>query len=127
MYTGLPGDIHQANFEGRRPAECGSAGAGSGELLDIRKRILSYPRKDMLVPLYIKDPEVDQLTAELIALTKTSKVEAVKTALKHEIATRKGSLPLRDRLAKSLAMARAAGPFAAGDHKQETDAMWGGE
>lgn len=81
----------------------------------------------MLVPLYIKDPEVDQLTAELIALTKTSKVEAVKTALKHEIATRKGSLPLRDRLAKSLAMARAAGPFAAGDHKQETDAMWGGE
>ena len=77
------------------------------------------------MPLYIKDPEVDKLTDELIGLTKTSKVDAVKTALKHEIASRKGSLPIRDRLAKSLAMARAAGPFAPGDHKRETDEMWG--
>ncbi|TCU10086.1 type II toxin-antitoxin system VapB family antitoxin [Rhizobium sullae] len=77
------------------------------------------------MPLYIKDPEVDRLTNELIGLTKTSKVDAVKTALKHEIASRKGSLPIRDRLAKSLAMARAAGPFAPGDHKRETDEMWG--
>ena len=77
------------------------------------------------MPLYIKDPEVDKLTAELVGLTRTSKVEAVKTALKHEIAHRKGSLPMRDRLAKSLAMARAAGPFAPGDHKRDTDEMWG--
>ncbi|MBD3847391.1 MULTISPECIES: type II toxin-antitoxin system VapB family antitoxin [Bosea] len=77
------------------------------------------------MPLYIKDPEVDKLTAELVGLTRTSKVEAVKAALKHEIAHRKGSLPMRDRLAKSLAMARAAGPFAPGDHKRETDEMWG--
>lgn len=77
------------------------------------------------MPLYIKDPEVDKLTEELISLTKTSKVDAVKAALKHEIASRKGSLPIRDRLAKSLAMARDAGPFAPGDHKRETDEMWG--
>ncbi|PKA42203.1 type II toxin-antitoxin system VapB family antitoxin (plasmid) [Rhizobium sullae] len=77
------------------------------------------------MPLYIKDPEVDRLTDELIGLTKTSKVDAVKAALKHEIASRKASLPIRDRLAKSLAMARAAGPFAPGDHKRETDEMWG--
>lgn len=77
------------------------------------------------MPLYIKDPEVDKLTEELITLTKTSKVDAVKTALKHEIASRKGGLPIRERLAKSLQMARAAGPFAPGDHKRETDEMWG--
>lgn len=77
------------------------------------------------MPLYIKDPEVDKLIAELVKLASTSKVEAVKIALKHEIADRKGSLPMRDRLAKSLAMARAAGPIAPGDHKRETDEMWG--
>ncbi|MGG7539412.1 type II toxin-antitoxin system VapB family antitoxin [Rhizobium sp. 12,4] len=77
------------------------------------------------MPLYIKDPEVDRLTEELISLTKSSKVEAVKAALKHEIASHRGSLPMRERLAKSLAMAREAGPFAPGDHKRETDEMWG--
>lgn len=76
------------------------------------------------MPLYIKDPEVDKLIAELVGLTRTSKVEAVKTALKHEIAQRRGSPLMHDRLAKSLAMAQAAGPFAPGDHKRETDEMW---
>lgn len=75
------------------------------------------------MPRYIKDPEVDKLIAELPY--QASKVEAVKTAIKHEIAHRKGSLQMRDRLAKSLAIARAAGPFASGDHKRETDEMWG--
>lgn len=77
------------------------------------------------MPLYIKDPEVDRLTEELISITKSSKVDAVKDALKHEIAKRKADLPIRERLAKSLAMARAAGPFAPGSHKLETDEMWG--
>lgn len=58
------------------------------------------------MPFYIRDPEVDKLIAQLVGLTGTSKLEAVKTALKHEIAHRKGSLPTRDRLAKSLALAR---------------------
>ncbi|AEG05606.1 type II toxin-antitoxin system VapB family antitoxin [Sinorhizobium meliloti WSM1022] len=77
------------------------------------------------MPLYIKDPEVDRLAEELISLTKSSKVDAVKDALKHEIAKRKAVLPVRERLAKSLAMAREAGPFAPGNHKRETDDMWG--
>ncbi|WP_226622978.1 type II toxin-antitoxin system VapB family antitoxin [Brucella anthropi] len=77
------------------------------------------------MPLYIKDPEIDRLTEELISITKTSKVDAVRDALKHEIAKRKAALPVRERLAKSLAMAREAGPFAPGSHKQETDDMWG--
>lgn len=77
------------------------------------------------MPLYIKDPEVDRLTSELVALTKSSKVDAVKEALKSAIASRKARLPIRERLAKTLAMADAAGPFHPGDHKQETDEMWG--
>ena len=77
------------------------------------------------MPLYIKDPEIDRLTEELISITKTSKVDSARDALKHEIAKRKAALPVRERLAKSLAMAREAGPFAPGNHKQETDDMWG--
>lgn len=79
------------------------------------------------MPLYIKDPEVDKLTAELIKLTKTSKVDAVKAALRHEIASRKNKLPVRERLAKTLAMAKEAGPMVHLDHKQLTDEMWSGD
>lgn len=76
------------------------------------------------MPLYIEDPEVDRLTNELIGLTGTSKVDAVRDALKDAIAGRKAKLPMRERLAKTLAMAEAAGPFHPGDHKKETDEMW---
>jgi len=76
------------------------------------------------MPLYIKDPEVDRLATELIGLTQTSKVDAVREALKDAIASRKAKLSMRVRLAKTLAMAEAAGPFHPGDHKQETDDMW---
>ncbi|MGC4410280.1 protein transcription factor [Rhizobium rosettiformans] len=79
------------------------------------------------MPLYIKDPEVDQLTNELIGLTRTTKVEAVRDALKDAIANRKAKLSIRDRLATTLAMADAAGPFHPGDHKRESDEMWGEE
>ncbi|WP_338608733.1 type II toxin-antitoxin system VapB family antitoxin [Pelagibacterium nitratireducens] len=74
--------------------------------------------------LNIEDPEVDKLVAELIALKRTSKLEAVKAALKHEIASHRRDLPIRERLAKSLAMAKEAGPFSPGDHKAETDEIW---
>lgn len=77
------------------------------------------------MPLYIRDPEVDKLTNELIGLTRTTKVEAVRDALKDAIASRKAKLSIRDRLATTLAMADAAGPFHPGDHKRETDEMWG--
>lgn len=79
------------------------------------------------MPLYIKDPEVDRLTSELVGLTKSTKVDAVKDALKSAIANRKANMPIRERLAKTLAMAQAAGPFHPGDHKQESDEMWGEE
>ena len=79
------------------------------------------------MPLYIKDPEVDRLTSELVSLTKSTKVDAVKDALKSAIANRKANMQVRDRLAKTLAMAQAAGPFHPGDHKQESDEMWGEE
>ena len=79
------------------------------------------------MPLYIKDPEVDRLTSELVGLTKSTKVDAVKDALKSAIAKRKANMPIRERLAKTLAMAQAAGPFHPGDHKQESDEMWGEE
>ena len=79
------------------------------------------------MPLYIKDPEVDRLTSELVGLTKSTKVDAVKDALKSAIANRKANMPIRERLAKTLAMAKAAGPFHPGDHKQESDEMWGEE
>ena len=77
------------------------------------------------MPFYIKDPEVDRLTEELVSITKSSKVDAVKDALKHEIAKRRAALPIRERLAKSLTMAREVGPFAPGDHKRESDEIWG--
>nr|WP_293811604.1 type II toxin-antitoxin system VapB family antitoxin [uncultured Bosea sp.] len=73
----------------------------------------------------MKDPEVDRLFAELVSLTGTSKGEAVKTALGHEIARQKGNLPMRVRLARALSMARASGLFAPDDHKRETNEMWG--
>lgn len=47
------------------------------------------------MPLYIKDPEVDKLIAELVGLTGTSKIEAIKTALMHEIAHRERSADAR--------------------------------
>ncbi|WP_348539989.1 type II toxin-antitoxin system VapB family antitoxin [Rhizobium sp. rho-13.1] len=69
----------------------------------MKKTILYMLSKDMLImPLYIKDPEVDELADEFVGLTKTSKVDAVKAALKREIASRRSSLPIRDRLAKYL-------------------------
>ncbi|QFI68865.1 type II toxin-antitoxin system VapB family antitoxin [Sinorhizobium alkalisoli] len=77
------------------------------------------------MPLYIKDAEVDKLAEELVGLTNSTKVEAVKIALKHEIDSRKSKLHVRDRLAKTLAMARAAGPMVHLDHKKVTDELWG--
>ncbi len=70
-------------------------------------------------------PGGDRLNEELVSLTEASNIEAVKTALTHEVAHQKSRLPMRDRLAKSLVMARAAGPFVSDDHNRESDEMWG--
>jgi len=38
--------------------------------------------------------------------------------------SRWNKLPVRERLAKTLAMAKAAGPMVHLDHKQRTDELW---
>lgn len=70
----------------------------------------------------INNPEVDKLTGEPVSFSGTSKGEANKSASEHE--TAQSSRSMRDRMSKSLAMARAAGPFAPCDHKRESDEMW---
>ena len=72
---------------------------------------------------HIKHPEVDKLTGQTVSFPRISEGEADKSASEHD--TAQASLSMRDRMSKSLAMARAAGPFARGDHKRETDEMWG--
>jgi antitoxin VapB len=73
---------------------------------------------------HIKHPEVDKLTGQTVSFPRISEGEADKSAREQKTA-QKGSRSMRDRMSKSLAMARAAGPFAPGDHKRETDEMWG--
>lgn len=61
--------------------------------------------------LYIRDPEVDQLVAEVQRLRKTAtKTEAVKNALKKEVEAAKAEVPLAERLDKVIEMARQLGP-----------------
>lgn len=47
------------------------------------------------MPLYVKDPEVDELAERLVSLRKVSKTEVVRQALKHELdrVENKPSLP----------------------------------
>lgn len=48
--------------------------------------------------LHIRDPEVDQLAAELAELRRSTKTEAVKQALQRELAREKEKLPLWEQL-----------------------------
>jgi antitoxin VapB len=79
------------------------------------------------MPLYIRDDEVDALAVELKKLTRArSKTEAVRSALRHEIERNRGSVPLRDRLAKLQAKARRIGlPNPDFNMKKFSDEMWG--
>ncbi len=79
------------------------------------------------MPLYIRDAEVDRLASEIQKLTKAStKTEAVRPALKNELARTRKALPLRDRLARAKALADAMGASdPAFDMKAFTDEMWG--
>lgn len=80
------------------------------------------------MPLYIKDKEVDALAEELKELTNApSKVDAVRLALRRSVEEARERLPIRKRLARTLAMAKEIGPFAPGDHKRITDELWGEE
>ena len=77
--------------------------------------------------LFIRDAEVDALAEELRKLTKAkTKTEAVRQALQAKLAEARRVLPLKDRLARSKALADALGPSdPAFNMKAYTDKMWG--
>lgn len=78
--------------------------------------------------LFIRDAEVDALAEEVRKLTRVkTKTEAVRRALRAQLAEARRLLPLRERLARSKALADAMGPSAPGfDMKAYTDDMWDG-
>ncbi|CAM3163134.1 MULTISPECIES: type II toxin-antitoxin system VapB family antitoxin [Methylobacterium] len=46
------------------------------------------------MPLYVKDPQVDDLVVHLMTLLRTTKVDAVRRALQNEIARQTGKVDL---------------------------------
>jgi antitoxin VapB len=50
------------------------------------------------MPLNIRDAEVDRLAAQLAALKRTTKTQAVKDALRHELARAQMKQPLWERV-----------------------------
>jgi len=77
--------------------------------------------------LFIRDAEVDALAEEVRKLTKAkTKTEAIRRALEAQLVEARRALPLKDRLARSKALADAMGPGdPAFDMKAYTDEMWG--
>lgn len=77
--------------------------------------------------LFIRDAEVDALAEEVRRLTKArTKTEAVRRALQAQLAETRRALPLRERLARSKALADAMGTSDPDfDMKTYTDEMWG--
>lgn len=77
--------------------------------------------------LFIRDAEVDALAEEVRKLTRAkTKTEAVRRALQAQLAEARRALPLKDRLARSRALADAMGPGDPDfDMKAYTDEMWG--
>lgn len=63
------------------------------------------------MPLLIRDAEIDALAGEVQKLTKApTKIEAIRQALRNELARQRKVLPPRDRLARAKALADAMGP-----------------
>jgi antitoxin VapB len=77
--------------------------------------------------LFIRDAEVDALAEEVRKLTKAkTKTEAVRLALRAQLVATRRALPLRERLARSKALAAAMGPGDPSfDMKAYTNEMWG--
>ncbi|MBV8189410.1 MAG: type II toxin-antitoxin system VapB family antitoxin [Alphaproteobacteria bacterium] len=77
--------------------------------------------------LFIRDPEVEALAEEVRRITNAkTKTEAVRRALQVQLADARRAMPLRERLARSKALADAIGPSdPAFDMKSFTDDMWG--
>jgi antitoxin VapB len=83
--------------------------------------------RNIPMPLYVRDDDVAALAAELKDLTRApSKTEAVRQALRHEIARQKHNLPLKQRIARLQKRTAALGPADPGfDRKAFSDEMWG--
>jgi antitoxin VapB len=77
--------------------------------------------------LFIRDAEVDALTEEVRKLTKTKTMtEAVRQALRTQLAQARRTVPVSERLARSKALADAVGPSdPVFDMKAYTDNMRG--
>jgi antitoxin VapB len=80
----------------------------------------------MQMALFIRDAEVDALAEEVRKLTKAkTKTEAVRRALQAQLAAARRALPVKERLARSKALADAMGPSDPDfDMKAYTDEMW---
>lgn len=78
--------------------------------------------------LYIRDDEVDALAKQVQVATKaSSKTEAVRSALKHELERVRKEVPLKERIRKYQEAARAMGPDDPDlDMKKFMDEMWDG-
>ena len=78
--------------------------------------------------LYIRDDEVDALAKQVQVATKaSSKTEAVRSALKHELERVRKEVPLKERIRKYQEAARAMGPDDPDlDMKEFMDEMWDG-
>ena len=75
--------------------------------------------------LFIRDAEVDALAEEVRRLTHVkTKTEAVRRALQAQLTEARHTRPLKDRLARSKALAEAMGPSNPGfDMKAYTNEM----
>jgi antitoxin VapB len=78
------------------------------------------------MPLYIRDDEVLALAEELQRLMDApSKTQAVKAALRHEIARARDAKPLTERLDRARAKAAEIGTIDPSfDMKTFTDSLW---
>jgi antitoxin VapB len=90
------------------------------------KVISNSGKGDISMPLFVRDEEIADMTVELQGLLKVpTKTEALRLALRHELARVKAELPVKERLAKARAMADALGPSSPGfDQKAFTDELW---
>lgn len=78
------------------------------------------------MPLFIRDDDVTAMAEKLAKLTKVSKTDAVRAALRHELERTRSSVPLRERLAVIHEKAAKIGlPNPGFDMKAYTDEMWG--
>lgn len=77
--------------------------------------------------LFIRDTEVDALAERVRKLTGAkTKTEAVRRALQAQLAEVRRALPLKERLARAMALADAMGPSDPGfGMKAYTDSLWG--